>query len=320
MGTENNAYGNFMFPSGAGMKYPWATVLPPTSRVAAYVRSTGPANGDSEEIKRMLYTTLASALTQCRPGYNDIIYVLEGHSESVTDATMLDDIVAGTQIIGVGNPLSSNAPVFRWTATGSQWTLDKADLGFYGLKLRLEGANGVVKAINITAANNTIMGCDIETASGAALKATIAIEVGSAALNCNISENNFRGTATHNSTDGIKVVGATVPSDLKICDNRMIFSATAANGLVHITVAALNMDISRNYMYNTMTSSTACIKVDNVACDVMMCDNRMMTKNDGTVTAQGIVLAGTNSLCGYFENYSCDEKNKSGVLTPVAAT
>jgi len=326
MSTLQNAFGNALYQDlpymqlGAGIKLPWATILPPTANVAAFVRSTGAADLDMKPLGDMLVTTLDAGLRRVRAGKGDTIYVLPGHTENVTDATMFDNVVAGTRIIGMGSPLQSDAPVFRWTATGSQWTLDQADILIQGLKLRLEGANGVVKAIYITAAGCSLIGNDIEMASGAALKATIGIEVGSAALSTTISGNEFRGTATHNSADGIKVVGATVPSRLKICNNHMSFSATAANGLVHITVAALDMLIRGNEMSNTHTASTACIAIDNVACSGNISYNNMATLNDGTVTDQGLVMAGANSLIKCFENYSCDEKNKSGVLTPAAAT
>lgn len=327
MSTDNFALGAFSFPDvpyvgvgGAGLKTPFGLWLPPTARVAAYLRSTGPdLNADPPEVQARLFTTLARALKQVRAGKGDTIIVLPGHSESVTDATMLDNLVNGTRIIGLGSPRQDDAPTFRWTATASQWAIDNKNVLIAGLRLRLEGANGVVKAINITADAVTLIGNFIEVASGATNKATIAIEVGSAATNCQILDNYVTGTATHNVTDGIKVVGATVPSGLTICRNKMIASATAGNGLVHITVAALNCLIEDNVIYNTHTASTACIAIDNVAANGVARNNHLATVNDGTVTAQGLTQ-GAASLFRGFNNQSCDEPIKSGVLTPAAAT
>lgn len=263
------------------------------------------------------YSTLKAALadTDLKANSGGACVVLPGHSQNVADNTELTSLVNGVAILGIGS--GSAMPVFRTTATTSQFVLDNAGTVLAGLRLRLEGANGVVKAVNITGEDVLIDNCDIEVASGATAKSTIAVEIGSAALRCRIMNNIMRGTDTHNVTDGIKVVGATVPSDLEIGYNRMIFSATAGNGNVHITVAALRCYIHHNTMYNTHTASTACLAVDNVAADGILVHNFYGTKNDGVATAQGATF-GAAALFVSQECYSGDEPKKSAVLTPAA--
>lgn len=300
----------------AGVDLGGVVVLPPGGNVI-YVRSTIPDDFDPPGLNQRTATTLAGALASCRASRGDTIVVLPGHSESVTDANMLANLAAGTKIIGMG--WGASMPTFRWTATGSSWAVNKNDILIKGLRLRLEGANGVVKAINITGADCMFVNNDVEVASGATAKATIAMEIGSGAIRCGIIGNRFRGTETHNVTDGIKVVGATTPDDLLIAHNRMMFSATAANGLIHITVAAKRVDINRNVLYNTHTASTACIAVDAVAADGVFELNSYGTVNNGTVTSQGATF-GAGALIRSFECYSNDEPVKSGVLTPAAAT
>lgn len=287
----------------------------PTGGNRVYLRSTGPADYDPPSLTGLIVPTLAKALLQCRANKADTVIVLPGHSESVADATMLDNLRAGTRILGFGR--GSNMPVFRWTATASQWILNDADVLIKGLRLRLEGANGVVKAIAITGADCRIEGCDIELASGATAKATIGIEVGTAGHRFEIIGNRLRGTATHNVTDGILVAAAV--TDGVIADNLGIASATAANGLVRVSAAATSLAILRNTLYNTHTSSTACIAVGNVAADGVIAYNNCGTLNDGVVTDQGIVQ-GAASLMKAFQNFSCDEPKKSGTLTPAAGT
>lgn len=319
------AYGNFLFASlkrtsiGGGVQTEFGTLIPPGVRVS-YVRSTGVQSGDDGDVAQRLLPTLAQGLAQCRSGMGDIVFVLPGHSESVSDATMLTNLVAGTRIIGVGDPNRSDAPTFRWTATTSQWAVNKNDVEIANLRLKLEGANGVVKAINITGSGCRLNCNNILVASGATAKATIAIEVGSGATECEIAGNYIRGTATHNVTDCIKLVGATTPDDCVIKGNLIVASATAANGLIHATVAAKRVSILNNVIYNTHTSSTACIAFDDVAVDGVCAFNMVGTMNDGTASAQGITF-GTSATVKAFENYSCDEPKKSGVLAPaVVAT
>jgi hypothetical protein len=279
-----------------------------------YVDSGGVRDGFGDDIASQLYTSLGAALNVCRANRGDTIIVLPQHSESVTTTPTF---VAGVSIIGVGN--GAERPAFRWTTTGSQWAINVNNVMIQNCHLQMEGANGVVKAVLITGADVSILSNDIETASGAALKATIAIEVGSAAHRCNIAGNVIRGTATHNSTDVIKVVGATPPNQLRIEDNEIVCSATAANGMIHITVASTDLKVFRNYMYNTMTSSTACIVVDAVAADGLFADNYTAVLNNGTASSQGLTF-GAGSLIKCSQNYCDDEANKSAILAPVAAT
>lgn len=300
---------------GAGVKTGFGiALLPPGSRIAAYVRSTGVQSGDDPYIASNLVTTLAAGLQRCRSGLQDTVVVLPGHSESVTDATMLNNLVAGTRIVGFGR--GGNMPVFRWTATASQWAVAVADVTIQGLRLRMEGANGVVKAMLVTAADFGLYQCDVQVASGASNKATIAIELGAGADRADISGNIFRGTATHNVTDGIKVVSTV--DQARICDNEMEFSATAANGLLHITAAATSIKVLRNIMDNTHTSSSACIAVDSVAATGTIADNYAGVLNNGTAASQGIVLASSTAVIKCFQNFCSDEPSKSGVLAPAA--
>lgn len=300
------------FPGGVDLG---TVVVMPTAANAVFLRSIGPQSADPPALTGKIVPTLAAALAQIRSGLADTVIALPGHSESVADATMLDNLVPGTKIIGVGR--GSNMPVFRWTATGSQWIINDADVVIHGLRLRLEGANGVVKAIVSTAADCVISGCDIEVASGATAKATIAVELGTGAARNEIVGNRWRGTATHNVTNGLLVAGAV--EGIRITDNEMVFSATAANGNINVSVAALNIMIARNLCLNSHTASTACIAFAAAASTGVCADNRVGTINDGTATAQGITV-GAGCLVRFFENYSDDEPAKSGILTPGACT
>lgn len=316
MANEQFSFGNIpALGAGYGIRTTFGILLPPGGKVAAYVRSTGQQEGDDAAIIDKLVLTLAAGLARSRSGLGDTVIVLPGHSESVADATMFDNLKDGTRIVGIGN--GSAKPVFRWTATGSQWALSKADVLITGLKLRLEGANGIVKAILVTGANATFFDNEIQVASGASNKATIALELGTGSDGAFICSNWWYGTATHNLTDGIKVVSAV--DRVRIVGNIMDFSVTAANGNIHVTAAATKMVIASNVMQNDHTASTACVAVDAVAATGMIWDCYGSTINNGTVTSQGIIL-GAGCLMRAFQNFSSDEPVKSGVLTPVVAT
>lgn len=324
MGTTVKPYGNFFFDNlpgigvGAGIRTMFGTLIPPGARVT-FVRSTGFQDGDPAELNGRILPTLAAGLAECRSGLGDFVICLPGHSESVADATMLANLVAGTRVIGGGS--GSMQATFRWTATASQWAINKADCVFSGLRLLLEGA-AVVKAINVTGANTVIDSCDINTGSAVTTNvAVIAIEVGTGANNCSIVNNRFRSTAASAGTDCVLIVGTAVDG-VSVCGNVMMASATAGNGLIRCTAAATNLDISDNRIFNSLAASSAGINFSNVAATGVCSDNRITILNTGAVTSGtvGIVVGGTNNLIGFFNNLIVNDPNTSGVLKPTVDT
>jgi hypothetical protein len=315
--------GNFLgaaFPmmtAGQGIQTPYGPVmLPVGSQVAAYVRSTGRQDGDSPDIDSKRVTNIQDAFTYCRAGMGDSIVVLPGHSESTTSATYLSALRAGTRIIGMGH--GSNRATLRLTAAGAQLAIAVADVVISGMRLRLEGANGVTKAIVSTAADTTIHGCDIEVASGAALKATIAVEIGAAAHRFSFLSNIVRGTATHNMTNC--VLNAGVADGIRIIGNEMIASATAGNGLINIQAASLGLKILYNQIVNTHTASTSGITLGAAASSGIIAHNNIgilaaSTTTDGTA---GIII-GATSICNLFDNRVSDGLN-NGSLCPATAS
>lgn len=299
----------------AGVRLPFGTLLAPGVRVAAYVRSGGMTSEDPVEWSNQFRTTLNAGLALARPGKNDIVYVLPGHTENLAAADVMTSLVAGTRIVGFGR--GSNMPTLRWTATAATFLLDVADVCIQGLRLRMEGANGVVAPITISAADCCIADCDIEVASGATAKATTAITFAAGSARGQFLRNFMRGTAAHNCTDIVKVSAAV--ANVEIGHNRIFASATAANGLIHVTAAATELFIHDNELFNTHTNSSSCITFDDVACTGVASGNRLAVLNAGTAASQGITF-GTAALIRAFENYCSDEAQKSGALAPAAAT
>lgn len=292
-------------------------VLEPGSRVVAYVRSTGAQSDEDPVVAQKLVLTLAAGLARCRAGMNDVVFVLPGHTENVTGATMLDNLVAGTRVIGCG--VGTNRPNFRWTATTAQWKLDNADCSFSNLVLRLEGAV-VVKAIVATAANCALLNCDIDTGTVASTNlATIGIEIGAGADNFKLAGNYIHSVADSGSTSVVKVAG--VCSGASITGNKiMAATATAASiGVVDITAAATNLDIGDNLLQNKLASSQVGLSVTGaVACTGVVYDNFVATEA-GTPVSDSFLLNAA-SLLRFFDNKGTDTKNVSGLLAPTVVT
>lgn len=306
-----------MVSAGAGMKTPFGiTLLPPGSRVAAYVRSTGLQTGDDQFVAANLVSTLAAGLARVRSGLGDTVVVLPGHSESVTDATTFSgSLVAGTRIVGFGR--GSAMPTFRWTATAGQWALSVADVTIQGLRLRLEGASGITKAINVTGADCAILGCDIQVGSGASNKAAIAIEIGAGADRFELCGNNIRGTVAGSVVNCVLVAG--VADGVRICDNEILVATTVVGvGPINVTAAATQLKVLRNIIANMLASSETCMSVGAVAATGVVADNYGSTEAGTPVS--DIFEFNAASLLRCFQNFGTDTKNTSGVLSPAVVT
>ena len=300
------------------LRTPYGILLPPGGRIAAYVRSTGVKDYDPPEVAENLKATLSAALLACRPGMNDTIIVLPGHTENVVDATMMNNLKSGTRIIGVGEAGQDNQPLFTWTNTAGSWVIDDTNVTIEGIKLAVT-ANGVTKGIVVTGGGFRFVRNQCLIATGATAKFAIFLEVGTAADFVKIYGNKVYGTATHNVTDCFKVVAAV--NGFEFVGNTCIASATAANGLLHFTAAALLTYVGHNTIYNTHTASTAAITVDAVALDGLFEFNRLAVKNTGAITSltHGFNV---NAACiaAFFENRVANDPRATGIVSPTADT
>lgn len=315
MGTFDGTYGPDLPVNSIGaVKTPFGIVLPPGGKVAAYVSN---ASVDYDSLVRAnLVPTLAAGLARARAGLGDTVVVLPGHSESVADATMLDNLKAGTKIVGAGR--GGLMPTFRWTATAANWALNDANVEITGLRLRMEGANGVVSGITVTAADCGVFGCELEVASGASNKAAIMCTVSAGADRFVFANNIVRGTATHNMTDGILISAAV--SNVQIVENFMFASATAANGLVRATAAALGLRIHKNQIVNTHTSSTVAIALGSAALTGVVSDNHLGIQAVATITSGTNGVSFSGSVAARFFNNLVSDAAGSGILMPGVVT
>lgn len=322
----NSAFGGLtadlpLVNAGFGIKTGYATLLPAGSQVAAYVRSTGSQSGDDSAIGSNLVATLAAGLLRVRSGLGDTVVVLPGHSESVVDGTMLTNMVAGTRVIGWGR--GANMPVFRWTAAAASWAWSANDTIIAGLRLRMEGFNGVTKAIALTANDALMCFCDIETVSGASNKVTLAIEIGTGAVGGNrfeFANNIVRGTVAANSTNIL--LTANTSDQVRIVANELMCSSTTTNGMINIATAVTDIKVIGNMLHNSTAASTTTVAVADVASTGLIADNYSSVENNGVAANQGVVFAGvTTTKIRCFQNFTSDEPGKSGALAPaVVAT
>lgn len=253
MGSTNQPYGNFLYPSlpfqemGAGVRFPSGTVLPPGGKVH-YVRSTGAQDGDDQSLLKRLHTTLNSALQQCRSGMGDVVMVLPGHTENIASADAMSGLVAGTTIIGVGT--GNMRPTFTWTAATSTFLLDVANVTLHNLILNMDPGTGTVNVaapITVSAAGCAIVGCKIRMGTDANSKVTIGITTTAAGDDLTIAGNEVYAATAAEMTTMFQFVGA---DRLKFLGNTVVGATSAATvGIIRfLTTASTDIKMFGNVL------------------------------------------------------------------------
>jgi hypothetical protein len=301
-----------------GLRTQYGLNIPPGARIAAYVRSTGVQTDDSAFLATNIVTTLAQGLARVRAGFGDYVICLPGHAENVADATTISNaLLSGTRIIGVG--VGSLKPTFTWTATASSIAVSVANVLISGCLFKVDGIDAVVNAFNITGADFHFVNNEVET-STTSKAAAIVMTLGTGAHRALVSNNLFRGLTSAANTDGILVSGAI--TDAEISNNKMVFAGTTTNGLIRVTGVAIGLRVFNNIINNAVALSVAGINYANVAITGFCYGNLITVLSTGAVSAgvTGITVGGTNNLTGYFNNYTVNDPNKSGLLTPAVDT
>lgn len=319
MATDPRPYGfgihsGLGFSGGFGVRTEYGTMLPPAARVAAFVRSGGFDKDDPDDLKPRLLSNLDDALRLCRSGMGDVVYLLPGHSESTT-TTVLSNLKPGTHVIGLGH--GGLQPVIRLTDTAASLAIDDANCVFQNIHFQLDGANGITKAIDITAADTTFLGCRFYFGSGASNHPAIAMEIGAAADRTTLMGCEAYGAVAAAATNGFLIDGAC--DGVRFIGNSIDVATTAAAvGPINITAAATNILIADNVIRNNAASSTAAITLGNVAVAGRIANNRLFAMGGDATPASTIIVLGAANKVRFAENYGCSEDDLSGVLCPVA--
>jgi hypothetical protein len=147
---------------------------------------------------------------------------------------------------------------------------------------------------------------------------TAALQLQAGADRADVSGNIFRGIVNGGAGAAILVSGAI--ADARICDNEIMTANVSATGCINVTAAATGLKILRNVINNITAASIAAIAYSNVACTGQCANNTITVLSTGAITqgTTGITVGGTNNLTGYFQNFTVNDPNKSGLLTPLA--
>ncbi len=224
--------------------------------VVAYVRSTGVQTGDPEEIAGPLYTSLNDALALCRSGFGDTVAVLPDHDEDITSADQMDNLVAGTRIIGIGH--GTLKPKLTWTAAASTFLFDVANVRLENFQLQMaESTTGgvtVAAPITVSAAGCAITDCDIYFGEDANDNVTIGITTTTAADNFSFLRNRCYGKTAAECTTFMRLVGADY-FRMEDCVVQGATSSTTVGVVQFLTTASTFISMKNCTFQNNKASS-----------------------------------------------------------------
>lgn len=304
----------------AGLMSPNQRQIVPGGQQWYVCNLSGVLNGDGTTPDAPLASLFGSAgaLAKLNGRINrgDIIYVMEGHVESVSgaDAASATGAAAGFSVVGLGS--GTSRPLFNWTAVLSTWLLDTANVELANLQLNfaVTAATIVATPITVSAAGCRIVDCWIGWGTSttiqcgstlgaiAVVAATYFDFIGNFCLNLDVA-----GTAG----GAITLLSLNGANYCRIRDNRIFGSTTATTvGPIHfLTTLSSDVSISGNYVENLKASSTIALSSAISGVTGVVRYNQFRV-NSGIVAE----TASANLSCSFYQNYTNNTVNKSGAL------
>lgn len=185
-------------------------------------------------------------------GQGDTIYVMPGHTETITGAAGVLASKASVNIIGLGS--GRNRPRVNYTtAVGASFDITAANVRLRNLVFTPTGIDNVTAAINVQAADCTIEDCDFQHATASA-QAALVILTNASADRLTVQRCRFYGTADAGTNAALRIVGGDA---ITVRDNT--FSGAYASGtgpIENITTATTNCLVFDNRIQNFTAACT----------------------------------------------------------------
>lgn len=201
--------------------------------------------------KILFAATIAGAVAQATANSADTIYVLPGHTETISAAAGIALSTAGLNLVGLGT--GSNRPTITFnTATTATLTITAANVSIENFVFT-QAFDAIVSPFVISAAGCTLKNNYFMVAN-ASYQATQMILTTAAANDLTIIGNRFIGTSDAGTTAAITLVGG---DNANISDNDFIGAYSSGVGAIRsITTLNTNCVIRRNTIVNVTASST----------------------------------------------------------------
>ncbi len=264
------------------------------------------------------FSTLAYALTQCKSGAGDVIYIKPGHTETITAAGTVTQSADNVTVVGLGH--YNLRPKFTYTtAASASYLVSGANAYITNLWL-VGGFSNVTAAFNVTGVGCTIDNCRFtnSTTNQDFLNCVSASGTANTADGLTVTNNNW----TTIDTDDFGLVNiAAACKDVTIWNNHMVTTsaqvvAGSCANLLNCTAGAviLNADIGWNRTQSLMASGELLVSNDG-STNTGFVHNNYLQHADTTTTHD---LGADGTGLSLFENKSASTNALQGFLLPAA--
>ena len=266
--------------------------VPATSGSVFFVHSVTGSNGNSGATPVKPFATVVYALTRCTAAKGDTIICMPGHTEAVVAAGTITVSKSGVRIIGLGT--GRQKPVITYTtAAAASVDVTAASVLLQNMAFVATGIDAVTAAINVSAADVIIRGCELELASAAG-QAVLGVLTTAAADRLWLDQNHIHGSDDAGTVAAVRIVGG---DSIQVTNNVMIGAyTTTLGGIDNVTTALSNAVVNGNTIINkTAASSKAMVFV--ATSTLVFANNRLgVLSGVAPVTA----AAGTNGGGNYY--------------------
>lgn len=281
--------------------YDFRSIYPTTGNIF-FVDSGASASGSGlspEDPK----TTIDAAIGLCTANNGDVIFVMEGHAETLAaDASDIAADVAGISIIGLG--VGETRPVITFTHADATVAISAANVRVKNLVFK-NGVASQAAVVTISAAGAIVEDCDfLEGASTQYLVGVIAGE------DRNVVQRCYFKSVTAGANSAIKISAA--KDRITLLDNEVF--GDFADACIHNPTSAVATRLSiRNNILTNLQSGDHAIELVS-ACTGVIARNVV----NSTLAAVGSKTAIDPGSCYCVENYGSDGVGDvSGVINPA---
>ena len=276
-----------------------------------FVHSSG-SNGNSGTDADNPFADIDYAIGRCTADKGDIIFVMPGHTETLTAAGAIDCDVAGISIIGLGTN-RSRPTISVSTTAGVDIDIDAENIVIDNLVFDLTGVDAVAAFFDVNQSDFTLQNCEVIMADTGG-QAVHAVEGGAA--RAHILNNQFLAPVTAGAENAIEFVNAC--DDWRVIGN--VIDGNFSEGCIFTSDTPLRLLIKDNQLTNISAGDAAIVLgATSVGVTGMICNNMISVADSTGITAQRVTQLGQAT---WFENYIANSTaafaKEAAVLAPLA--
>jgi hypothetical protein len=244
------------------------------------------------------FATLDYAVGKCLADRGDVIYVMPGHSETITTASAIDFDVAGVTVIGLGS--GSKQPVVKSNHADATVVVDADNVTLYNLRFTSTITAVAIGISVLTLATDfTMKNCRMDVETTTTDEHVIAVNFGVGCDNFLIEDcvidQGLGGAAT-----GIKLVGATAGGTIR--RNRIVGDYSQAC-IAGITTLSTEIYIEDNFLANGASGNVGAVEV----VEMLTGTTGVIRRNHSLANVATIAAHYVADTMAFYENYATED-------------